>query len=133
MLPVGVASESGLQVKTIWAARAISSTFPEIHNIGGVRPDYMRWHPNGLALDVMIPNYGSAEGQQLGDRIVAFALENADRFGVVDMIWRQTYYPRSGSPHLMGNYGSDSANHYNHVHITTDGGGFPTGAETYFS
>jgi len=54
------------------------------------------------------------------------------------MIWRQTYYPRtyyprSGSPHLMGNYGSDSANHYNHVHITTDGGGFPTGAETYFS
>ena len=60
-------------------------------------------------------------------------LENADRFGVVDMIWRQTYYPRSGSPHLMGNYGSDSANHYNHVHITTDGGGFPTGSQTYFS
>ena len=49
-LPIGAASEKGLQVKTILAARAVSAMFPEIQNIGGVRPDALRWHPNGLAL-----------------------------------------------------------------------------------
>ena len=68
-LPVGVASERGLQVRTILVARAISATFPEIHEIGGVRPDPLPWHPNGLAIDVMIPNAGTAQGIALGNRI----------------------------------------------------------------
>lgn len=77
-LPVGVAPERGLQVKTILAARAISAVFPEIHDIGGVRPDYLKWHPNGLAIDVMIPDYGSADGKALGDLIARYALANAE-------------------------------------------------------
>src|SRR5215470_2953575 len=62
-LPVGVAPEKGLQVDTILAARAVSRMFPAILKIGGVRPDSMRWHPDGLAIDVMIPNYRTAEGK----------------------------------------------------------------------
>ncbi len=31
----------------------------------------------------------------------------------------------------MADRGSATANHYDHVHIATDGGGFPTGSETY--
>jgi hypothetical protein len=54
-LPPGKAPERGLQVKTILVARSISAIFPEIQSIGGVRPDALRWHSNGLALDVMIP------------------------------------------------------------------------------
>lgn len=50
-----------MQVKTIWAARAISAMFPEITTIGGYRQDPLKWHPNGLAIDVMIPNYHSEE------------------------------------------------------------------------
>ncbi len=69
-LPVGLAPERGLQVKTILASRAITAAFPEIRSIGGVRPDALRWHPNGLALDVMIPNPGTAEGIALGNEIV---------------------------------------------------------------
>jgi hypothetical protein len=38
-LPPGVASEEGLQVKTIWTARAISVMFPEITTIFGFRQD----------------------------------------------------------------------------------------------
>lgn len=125
-LPVGVATETGLQVKTILAARAVSATFSEIRDISGVRPDSLKWHPNGLAIDVMIPNYQSAQGKALGDRIVAFAFENADRFGLENVIWRQTLYERSGSPQLLRNLGSDNANHYTHVHFATDGGGYPT-------
>jgi hypothetical protein len=131
-LPVGVASERGMQVETILAARAVSAMFREIRNIGGVRPDALKWHPNGLAIDVMIPNYRTAEGKALGDRIAAFALLNTDRFGLNHVIWRQIFYPRSGAPKRMANLGSDDANHYTHVHIATNGGGYPTGGETYF-
>ena len=124
LLPVGVALERGLQVKTILAARSISAAFPEIKNIGGVRPDALPWHPRGLAIDVMIPNPSSAAGIALGNEIVRFAFKNADRFALQDCIWRGTYYTSRG-PSGSG-YG-----HYDHVHITTHGGGYPTGGEVY--
>jgi hypothetical protein len=123
-LPVGRANERGMQVRTILAERAISAAFPEIHEIGGVRPDPLPWHPLGLAIDVMIPNPGSAEGIALGNQIVAFVLQNASRFGMQDAIWRGVYYtPNGAQPSRLG--------HYDHVHVTTTGGGYPTGGETY--
>lgn len=111
-LPVGVASEAGLQPNTIVAARAISARFPQIAVIDGVRPDSKPWHPSGLAIDVMIPNPDSPEGIALGDEILAFVLSNAARFGLQDAIWRGTYHTPAG-PQASG-YG-----HYDHVHITT--------------
>ena len=133
MLPPGVAPEKGLQVETVLAARAISAMFPEIHNIGGVRPDPLRWHPNGLALDVMIPDYRSPAGIALGDRIAEYALANADRFKINHVIWRQVIYQPGRAPRTMPNQGSDDANHYTHVHVATNGGGYPTGREIYFT
>lgn len=132
-LPAGVCSERGLQVQTIMAERAISAKFPEIREMSGVRPDSMKWHPNGLAIDVMIPNWDTPQGRALGDRIVAFTFANADRFGLEYVIWQQTYRPAEGKPHSMENRGSPDANHLTHVHISTYGGGFPKGGETYFS
>jgi len=110
-LPVGVANEAGLQPNAILAARAVSAQFPQIGEIGGVRPDSKPWHPSGLAIDIMIPNSGSPEGIALGDQIMAFAMANAGRFGVQDVIWRGTYYTPAG-PQASG-YG-----HFDHVHIT---------------
>lgn len=124
-LPEGVAPERGLQVRTIQAARSISDAFPEIMQIGGVRADALRWHPNGLALDVMIPNPDSAEGIALGDSIVAYVMENASRFSLQDAIWRGVYYTPGGGAQ-RGGYG-----HYDHVHVTTTGGGYPSGSEVY--
>ena len=123
-LPTGVASERGLQVRTIQAARSISDAFPQIHEIAGVRRDALRWHPNGLALDVIIPNPGSAEGIALGDAVVAFVLDNAARFGLQDAIWRGKYYTPGGGA-------KSGYSHYDHVHLTTTGGGYPTGQERY--
>ena len=123
-LPVGVAPERGLQVRTILTARSISDAFPEIHQMGGVRPDPLPWHPRGLAVDVMIPNPTSAEGIRLGDKIVAYVMANANRFGIQDAIWRGVYYtPTGAQPSRLG--------HYDHVHVTTTGGGYPTGRELY--
>jgi hypothetical protein len=124
VLIADVAPERGMQVKTILVARTISAIFPEIKNIGGVRPDALPWHPRGLAIDVMIPNPSSAAGIALGNEIVSFALKNAGKFALQDCIWRGTYYTPSG-PSGSG-YG-----HYDHVHITTHGGGYPTGSEVY--
>ena len=111
-LPLGVAREAGLQPNTIVAARAVSQRFPQIADIDGVRPDSKPWHPSGLAIDIMIPNPESPEGIALGDEILAFAMANAARFGLQDVIWRGTYYT-PGGPAGSG-YG-----HYDHVHITT--------------
>jgi hypothetical protein len=124
VLPPGVANERLLQVRTILTARNISATFPRIHEIGGWRPDALRWHPEGLALDVMIPEPQSSEGIALGNQIVAYVLTNATRFGIQDAIWRGVYYTPDGA--RSGQYG-----HYDHVHVTTTGGGYPTGGEMY--
>jgi hypothetical protein len=132
VLPAGVAPENGLQVKTIWAARAISVLFPQITTIGGYRQDPLKWHPNGLAIDVMIPNFRSPEGIELGNQIAGYALANAKRWGVLHVIWRQKFYPGIGAPSWTADYGNETANHYDHVHIATDGGGYPTGHETYY-
>ncbi|GBG38163.1 hypothetical protein [Mycobacterium montefiorense] len=125
-LPAGLASEQGLQVRTILASRAITATFPEIHEIGGVRPDPLPWHPLGLALDVMIPNPASPQGIALGNEIVAYVLKNTNRFGVQDAIWRGVYYTPNGAQ-------ASRLGHYDHVHVTTTGGGYPKGGETYLA
>jgi len=125
-LPVGVAPEQGLQVRTILVARSISAAFPEIHQMGGVRPDPLPWHPLGLAVDVMVPDPGSADGIALGNAIVAYVMKNASRFGIQDAIWRGVYYTPGGSqPSRLG--------HYDHVHVTTTGGGYPKGGEMYLA
>jgi hypothetical protein len=125
-LPVGIAPEQGLQVRTILVERAISVQFPEIHQIGGVRPDPLPWHPMGLAIDVMIPDPGSSEGIALGNAIVAYVMKNASRFGIQDAIWRGVYYTPGGAQ-------ASRLGHYDHVHVTTTGGGYPKGGETYLA
>ena len=124
LLPPGVGSEQGLQIDTILAERNISAYFPEITTMIGVRPDSKPWHPRGLALDVMIPNAGSSEGIALGNAIRDYALRNAGRFGLQDVIWRGVYYTPAGP-------GGSGYGHFDHVHITTTGGGYPAGGEEY--
>ncbi|OBB99772.1 hypothetical protein A5782_21700 [Mycobacterium sp. 852002-40037_SCH5390672] len=123
-LTADVAPEQGLQIRTILTARSISADFPQIHEMGGVRPDPLPWHPLGLALDVMIPNPESAEGIALGNAIVAYVLQNANRFGIQDAIWRGVYYTPGGAQ-------TSRLGHYDHVHVTTFGGGYPNGSEVY--
>ncbi len=130
-LPAGVAQEQGLQVDTILTARAVSAAFPEILTIGGVRPDSLKWHPHGMAIDVMIPNARTPAGIALGDSVLAYVLQNAKRFDLNHVIWRQTIYKPDGSKRAMPDRGGDTANHYDHVHIATDGGGYPRDGQTY--
>ena len=102
--------------KTIGAL--IKENFPEIASIGGARADNLPYHNEGRALDVMIPNYNTPEGKALGDRINAFMLANAEKFGVEDTIWQDYWQPAGGGAgDKMGNQG-DTAGHYDHVHVS---------------
>lgn len=130
-LPQGIGSERGLQVKTILAKRAVLAKFPQITEISGYRPDPMKWHPNGLAIDFAIPDYDTPAGRALGDRITEFVLANAERFSLEYVIWQRMYIPAKGKPKLMADLGNDDANHYTHVHVSTYGGGYPRGGEVY--
>ena len=124
-------SERGLQIQTIMARRAIVSRFPQVREIGGVRPDSMKWHPEGLAIDVIIPDWQTPAGRALGDRIAKFVSDNGRRFGLEYLIWRRMYIPAEGKSYLMNDAGNPDANHFTHVHIATYGGGYPTGRENF--
>lgn len=124
-LPPGKASEYRLQRYTILCNRAVSAAFPQIQSIGGYRPDSLKWHPQGLALDVMIPNFLSPQGIALGNGIRDFLLRNAKVLGIDHVIWRQQMYYPSGTTELMENRGGLTANHFDHIHLATIGGGYP--------
>ena len=70
--------------------------------------------------------------RRAGDRLLIITATNdfitgpiAERFGIQDAIWRGAYYTPGGV--RGGGYG-----HYDHVHITTTGGGYPDGDEVYY-
>ncbi|WND60383.1 hypothetical protein QQA43_31435 (plasmid) [Mycolicibacterium vanbaalenii] len=123
-LPPGKASEKGLQKFTVLTNRAVSAAFPQIREIGGVHADSLKWHPNGLALDVMIPNWNTPQGKALGDEVLSFVMANKEALGVEHAIWRQAMYYGPGGGEPMGGRGGATANHFDHVHIATKGGGY---------
>ena len=120
----GLANETRIQKYTRRLSRAITAAFPEITEIGGYRPDSMKWHPSGLALDVMIPQWDTPGGKALGDRVVAFVQAHAQELGLDHAIWRQAQHNADGSSSSMSDRGSPTENHFDHVHIASIGGGF---------
>nr|MCH9736864.1 hypothetical protein [Actinomycetes bacterium] len=120
----GKADERGLQKYTKLMNRAVSNAFPEIKEIGGWRQDALKWHPNGLALDIMIPEWNTAEGRDLGNRIVNYLIRNQKPLGLDHMIWRQQMIQPDGSSSLMGKRDGDTANHMDHIHAVSLGGGY---------
>lgn len=83
--------------------------------IGGTRasakdPD---GHPAGKALDYMVLSDAA-----LGDAIVRYHIEHWARLGVEYIIWQQRImHSAGGAWESMGDRGSATANHYDHVHV----------------
>ena len=120
----GKAAEGGLQGNSVLVARLLAHMFPQIGTIGGFRADGggVADHPDGRALDVMIPSYQSETGIGLGNAITAFLMKNADKLNIDYTIWRQTYRNASGASNVMQSYGNDTQDHYDHVHATMKAG-----------
>ncbi|MFV0452470.1 MAG: SH3 domain-containing protein [Propioniciclava sp.] len=101
----------------------VLESYPKITNIYGWRASssYSSDHPNGRAVDVMIPNYKASSMADYGWTIAKHFQKNASTYGVKYIIFRQKIwnaaYPDRGW-RSMENRGSDTANHYDHVHIS---------------
>lgn len=118
---------SGVGGIRLWAGeleRLIHQLFPAIKSIGGYRPyDPYPDHPSGEAIDVMIPGWNTKSGVMLGNRIKDFVMRNARPLHVDYAIWRQAMWYPGRAPQGMGDRGSPTQNHYDHVHIRVKRGG----------
>ncbi|WP_067963956.1 coiled-coil domain-containing protein [Nocardiopsis trehalosi] len=103
----------------------IVSTFGAPYPVGCLRPGDPGEHGSGRACDFMMSAGGgspSAANRALGQQIAEYAQANADRLGVMYIIWEQkiwdTRNPGAGwKP--MEDRGSITQNHYDHVHISS--------------
>lgn len=115
--PSGSEVESGLTPDAIRVHRALCAEFPDVTSYGGVRSGSGE-HSQGRALDAMVPN------SSLGDAIAAWVREHHSQLGVSEVIWAQriwTVQRSSEGWRWMEDRGSDTANHYDHVHVTVYG------------
>ena len=94
-----------------------------ITNIGGYREGDPDDHGKGLAVDVMVPT-----SSELGDQVAQYAIDNMDRAGISYVIWKQQFYMPvdniygpANTWNQMPDRGGDTANHYDHVHISFNG------------
>jgi hypothetical protein len=92
------------------AARFLSCLYGEPTLIGVAGRSRQSEHPGGLAVDFMM------RGER-GDRLAACALRNREALGVAYVIWRQRINFGDGWER-MADRGGDTANHYDHVHIS---------------
>lgn len=130
-----IQSEEHLQYDSVRIARAVAKNFPQVEVIGGWRPTdaISDDHPSGRAVDIMIPDFTTAKGKQLGDDIRDYVFGNRDEFNVEYIIWRQELIPNGGEPYMMEDRGSLTQNHFDHVHVTVEGGGMPSPGQDFGS
>ncbi|QBI52811.1 coiled-coil domain-containing protein [Streptomonospora litoralis] len=103
----------------------IVSRFGAPYPVGCLRPGDPQDHGSGQACDFMMSAGGampSGANQRLGQQIAEYAQANADRLGVKYVIWEQRIW-HSANPgagwEMMNDRGSITANHYDHVHVSS--------------
>lgn len=111
----GSGPEAGLRPDTVKVYRAVCAKFPQVTAYGGSRGGGGE-HGTGQALDIMISS-------DVGTEIADFLMENRAELGVEYLIWRQRIWrpATSNSWRPMSDRGSATANHMDHVHVTTYG------------
>jgi hypothetical protein len=92
--------------------------------VGCFRPGGPYEHPKGRACDFSAQHNGFGGDARGGDRLygnnlAAFLVRNADRLGLLYVIWyRQIWVPGAGWRSYGGAYGDPSSDHSNHVHVS---------------
>jgi hypothetical protein len=97
----------------VW--EAVCNNFPQITQYGGYAP--RGEHADGKAIDIMTSDVS------LGDEIAAFLQAHAAQLDLFDVIWRQhiwTPVRASEGWRAMPSRGSETANHMDHVHVSTN-------------
>ena len=109
----GTSVPSGVSPNIVKVHEAVCAAFPEITTYGTFRGDGE--HSQGLAVDIMV---SGARGYEVRD----FVREHYAELGVNYIIYSQQIWSvdRGGEGWRgMSDRGSSTANHYDHVHVTT--------------
>ena len=107
--------ENGLTSSAVYVYRSVCHAFPQITSYGGW--DAHGEHSSGKALDIMTSD------KALGDQIAAFLQSHASELNLYDVIWwDRIWTPVRASEgwRYYGDHGSATANHMDHVHVSTN-------------
>ncbi|QGN34469.1 M23 family metallopeptidase [Microlunatus sp. Gsoil 973] len=127
--PSGSPAEARLKPDTLLVLRCIKQQFPKIMTFYGYRAhDQYPDHPSGRAVDIMISSayrdFNSPEAVAYGTKIAKWVKAHHAELGVQYIIYRQHIWNiqrASEGWRLMPDRGSPTANHMDHVQVTTYG------------
>jgi hypothetical protein len=106
--------ENRLTDNIVYVYRSVCHAFPQITSYGGW--DAHGEHSSGRALDIMTSDVA------LGNAIAAFLQQHASELHLYDILWRQRIWTpvrASEGWRTFPSRGSATANHYDHVHVST--------------
>lgn len=109
----GTSVPSGVSPNIVKVHQAVCAAFPEITTYGTFRSDGE--HAQGIAVDIMVSG-------DRGWQVAEFIRENYAELGVSYLIYSQQIWSveqASAGWRGMSDRGSVTANHYDHVHVTT--------------
>lgn len=124
--PSGLPAEDGLQPAALHGLRAGVAKWPEIKSWGGRggRPNKSD-HPNGRAVDGMIPRWNTPEGNAFGWQVARWFQGNAERLKVKYLIWDDQIWRPGGEwrayTHPNGPTRNATLRHLDHVHVSFTG------------
>ncbi|MGH3320877.1 MAG: coiled-coil domain-containing protein [Streptosporangiaceae bacterium] len=113
----------GITPRMTTVYRLVVRKFGAPYGVGCYRDGSSGEHPEGRACDFMLSSAGAmpdSAGVRRGYAIADWAVANAERLGIMYIIYRQRIWDiRSGNGwQPMEDRGSITANHYDHVHIS---------------
>ncbi|MFF4775191.1 coiled-coil domain-containing protein [Microtetraspora fusca] len=115
-------SSSGLTQRLIDVRAAVMQNFPMPFGVGCLRVGDPGEHGKGRACDFMMSNGRMPDpaAKARGDALAAWCIANADKYGIMYIIWQQRFYDmRTGAGwRMMSDRGGITANHYDHVHVS---------------
>lgn len=112
-------ANQGLQPKAAVYKEEVADKFG-VTNFSLYRPGSNDDHGKGLAVDFVVN-----DNTELGDQIANYATSDMESNDINYVIWKQrfyanydSYYGPANTWNLMPDRGGDTANHYDHVHVS---------------
>lgn len=124
--PSGVAAERGLRPAALRGIRCGAAAFPKLREFGGRggRPNKSD-HPNGLAVDFMVPAWKTPSGRQYGWDVARWFQANAAQMNVTYLIYDDKKWSTSRAAagwraytHPNGPTRNPTLRHLDHVHVS---------------
>jgi len=106
---------------TLHVIKLITGMYPQIKTVYTLRAGSRGDHGYGRAADFMIPKYRSKSSVVMGWAIAHYLQSHARELGVQYIIYQQKIWNISRASEgwrRMGGRGNDTANHYDHVHVS---------------